>query len=413
MSGDVSVASGDAGLMNFDKSSIEKAFLPYEKRLRAQERLRRLLGVKEVDRPTYEQYITGPISRFDRRKNAFAVLKPENPFGEGYRKKFKARTGHDDWEDPLPYSDLAPEDRIAQSLGEATWRLCRHYLPSPLPITPPEGQIEVDDKAWMSRLIKWAALMFGAEMVRITELDQRWIYQDVHIPHKYAIVVVVHHVRSLNRLAPSHFSSPSTGDAYSRLKFITTQLTDFIRGLGYDAAYRETLGLNPELLMVPVAIDAGVGEFARNGRVLSPEFGINMRLKAVTTDLPLTVDRPISFGTHEFCMACESCATYCPANAIPHGPPKGEPPSPIFNNPGFRKWYIRADRCLTFWGMNKKKWLTCGGRCMAVCPWNKPLVFYHHLVRWAAIHSPGPLKKFLVWADKVVYHRRKSIKRKQ
>ena len=60
--------------------------------------------------------------------------------------------------------------------------------------------------------------------------------------------------------------------------------------------YRETLGYaSPELLMVPLAIDAGIGEFSRNGRCLSPEFGTNMRLKAVTTDLPLIADKPISF----------------------------------------------------------------------------------------------------------------------
>jgi len=397
--------------MDFNKPYLEKAFSPYEKILRAQERLRRFLGVKEVDHPTYNRYIDGPIDRFDWRKNAFAVLKPENPFGEEYRKKFKARTGYNDWEAPLPYSDLEPEDRIGQSLGEAAWRLCRNYLPKTLPVTLPEGRLEIDDKAWMSRLIKWAALMFGAEMVRITELDQRWVYKGVDIPHKYAIVVVVHHARNLNKIAPSHFSSPSVASVYSRLKFITTQLADFICGLGYDAAYRETLGHGPEVLMVPVAIDAGVGEFARNGRVLSPEFGINMRLKAVTTDIPLAVDKPISFGVHNFCMACETCADYCPSNAIPHGPPTQTPPSLIFNNPGFSKWYVRADRCLTFWATNKRKWLTCGGRCIAVCPWNKPLAWYHHLVRWAAIHSPMFFKRVLIWADRMAYRPKKSIRK--
>jgi len=39
----------------------------------------------------------------------------------------------------------------------------------------------------------------------------------------------------------------------------TTRLTDFIRVLVYDAMYRETLGHNPDMLVVPMAIDAGVG----------------------------------------------------------------------------------------------------------------------------------------------------------
>lgn len=389
-------------------SKLDEALLPYEEKLKAQERWRRRLGVREVERPTYEKDIIGPIERFDRRKTAFATLMTDNPFGEEFRKQFKARTGSDSRE-PLPYTELEPEDRIGQSLTSAARRLCWEYHPETLPLTPAEGRVEVTDKAWMTRLVKKAALFFGAEMVRITKVDQRWVYQDVDIPHKYAIIAVVSHDRTLISTSPSHLSGLAVADTYSRLKFITTQLADFIRGLGYDAAYRETLGDKTEMLLVPMAIDAGIGELARTGRVLSPEFGINMRLKAVTTDLPLEADKPISFNVHEFCMACESCAVYCPANAVPFGPPT-EAPLGIYNNPGVRKWYINAERCLTFWAINRRKWTSCGGRCISVCPWNKPLVPSHDIVRWAAIHSPAVVKKMIVWGDKVFYRRKKSLK---
>jgi len=392
--------------MNF--KILEEALLPYELKLQAQEKLRRLLGVKEVDRPTYEKYITGLIERFDRRKNAFMTLMPDNPFGEDFRKRFKERTGHEDWTLPPPYCEMEPEERIGLSLAKATRRLCFDYHPQPFPMTPPDGQTDVSDQAWMSRLIKKVGLFLGAEMVRITGVDKRWVYRDIDIPHKYAIIVVVSHIRSLNDTAPSYFSWVSTTDAYARLKFITTQLTDFIRGLGYDAMYRETLGHNPEMLIVPMAIDAGVGEFARNGRVMSPEFGTNMRIKAVTTDMPLQVDKPISFGAHAFCMACENCALYCPPRAIPFGPPTDQPIT-IHNNPGYRKWYVNAERCLIFWAVNKKKWLSCGGRCISVCPLNKKLSPLHNFVRWLAILSPKAVKKILIWAERNLYHRKIRI----
>jgi epoxyqueuosine reductase len=387
---------------------LEQALLPYELRLQAQESLRKSLGVKEVERPTYERYITGPIERFDRRKNAFLTLTPDNPFGEEFRKRFKARTGSENWTTPLPYSELEPEDRIGMSLAEAARRPCFEYHPEPFPVTPPEGRVEVTDEAWMSRLIKKVSLFLGADMVRITKVDQRWVYQDIEIPHRYAIMIVVSHVRSLNDTAPSHFSWASAADTYARLKFITTRLTDFICGLGYDAMYRETLGHNPEMLIVPMAIDAGVGEFARNGRVLSPEYGTNMRIKAVTTDLPLEVDKPISFGAHEFCMACENCAIYCPPQAIQYGPPQDPPPGPHYN-PGYRKWYTDAQKCLLFWAANKKKWTSCGGRCIAVCPWNKEINPLHNAVRWTAIHAPKVAKKMLAWTDRKLYRRKRSI----
>ncbi|PKN30273.1 MAG: hypothetical protein CVU64_04085 [Deltaproteobacteria bacterium HGW-Deltaproteobacteria-21] len=38
-------------------NELEKALMPFERKLRAQKRLRRLLGVREVDSPTYERYI--------------------------------------------------------------------------------------------------------------------------------------------------------------------------------------------------------------------------------------------------------------------------------------------------------------------------------------------------------------------
>jgi reductive dehalogenase len=395
-------------------AKLEVPLLPYEKKLQAQERVRRFLGIKEVEKPTYEKYILGPVERFDRRKTAQSTLRPDNPFGEELRGRFKAYTGYDGT-DPFPYSELEIEDRIGQSLVLAGFQPAKEYHHETLPVTPSEGRVEVTDKAWMTRLIKKMALMFGAEMVRITKLDQRWVYKDVNIPHQYAIVIVVSHIRSLLNTAPSHLSHFSAGNTYSRLKFITTQLTDFIRGLGYHAScgpnYREARAHVMEMLMVPTAIDAGVGELTRTGHVLSPEFGNNMRFKPVTTDLPLEVDKPVSFGVHEFCMSCENCAAFCPANAVPFGPPTDVAPT-IHNNHGLRKWYVNHERCLTFWAINKKKWTSCGGRCIAVCPWNKSVVPFHNIFRWTAIHSPTSLKKILVWCDKTVYHRKKRIKKK-
>jgi len=406
--GTVSKKPGTIDTTTMDR--LEKALLPYEKRLRSQERFRRRLGVREVDRPTYERYITGPVERFDRDRMAFLCMRPDNPHGEALRKKFKERTGYDHYLSPLPYEELDYEDRIGRAMADASYRGCAEYEPKPFPVTPPEGRLEVKDRAWISRLVKKVALMFGADLVRITRLDQRWVYKGVDIPHPYAIVIALHHKTSVLQLAPSYFSWYSTAETYSRLKLITTQLTDFIRGLGYDAMYRETRGGgNPELNMVPIALDAGIGEFCRTGRVLSPEYGNNMRLKAVTTDLPLEPDKPVSFGLHDFCMACESCATFCPAGAVPKGEPSERIPNPVHNNPGFRKWWIDAEKCLIFWGLHKRKWPSCGGRCIAVCPWIKPMNAFHNPVRWLAIHSPPFMKRLLVRVDQITQKRTKKI----
>jgi len=62
-----------------DLRKFDQAFLPFEAKLLAQEELRRRIGVREVDRPTYEKYIIGPIERFDHRRNAFMASIPGNP----------------------------------------------------------------------------------------------------------------------------------------------------------------------------------------------------------------------------------------------------------------------------------------------------------------------------------------------
>jgi len=389
-----------------DLKMLDRGLLPYEKKLRAQENFRRLIGVKEVEKPTYEKYLVGNFERFGREKNPVQLCLPNNPLGKELRDRIAKNTKSESFYSRLPYSALEPMDRIGQSLDGASFRWGMSFHPDTLPVTPPEGRFPVDDKAWMARLIKKVALFYGAEMVRITKLDQRWVYKDVDIKHQYAIVVVVSHVPSMLNTAPSHLGATATANTYSRLKFITTQLADFICNLGYDAAYRETLGMAPDILMVPLAIDAGVGEFARTGNCLSPELGVNMRMKAVTTNMPLEVDRPISFGVHDFCMACENCADYCPAGAIPHGAPT-EKTVDIYNNPGFSKWYTNAERCFNFWAFDKTKWSSCSGMCLAVCPWVKNINAFHNAVRWLAIHSPEAVKKMLVWGDRKVYGRRK------
>ena len=226
-----------------DQSRLERTLEPFELKLKAQETFRRRLGVKEVDHPTYERYITGPIKRFHSQKNAFAVMKPDNPYGEEFRQLYQRRTGVDWFSKPLPQSELDPDARVEQSLAQAAQRLCAEYHPTPKPVTPPEGRVEVPDRARMSRLIKKVGMWLGADMVRITKIDPRWVYEDVNISHEFAIICVVPHYTPFNNTAPSHISGAAVWQTYSRLKYITTQLTDFICGLGYDAAYRETIGL--------------------------------------------------------------------------------------------------------------------------------------------------------------------------
>jgi epoxyqueuosine reductase QueG len=83
------------------------------------------------------------------------------------------------------------------------------------------------------------------------------------------------------------------------------------------------------VLHVPIAVTAGLGEFARNGSIITRRFGPRVRLATVTTNVPLVPDQPIDIGVQDLCAICKKCAANCPAQCIPHA-----------------RWWRRAFVCL-------------------------------------------------------------------
>ena len=104
---------------------------------------------------------------------------------------------------------------------------------------------------------------------------------------------------------------------YTQLATISTTLAGYIRRLGYEA--RAHIISNYQVLCVPIAIEAGMGELGRHGLMITKELGSCLKLTTVTTTLPLLYDPPADIGVDEFCEACKICAESCPSGAIPHG----------------------------------------------------------------------------------------------
>ncbi|MCR4420117.1 MAG: reductive dehalogenase domain-containing protein [Clostridia bacterium] len=61
-----------------------------------------------------------------------------------------------------------------------------------------------------------------------------------------------------------------------------------------------------------VAYLAGLGWRGRNNLLVTPQYGSQVRLVSVLTDLPLPPDRPLERD----CGRCRRCAAVCPAGAI-------------------------------------------------------------------------------------------------
>ena len=113
-----------------------------------------------------------------------------------------------------------------------------------------------------------------------------------------------------------------------------------------------------DVLMIPAAIEAGLGELGKHGSIINRELGSNFRLSMVTTDLPVTPDKPDVFGADVFCESCQLCSSACPPDAIFREKQMVR---------GETKWYVDFDKCVPYFVDNK----TCG-LCLVVCPWSRP-----------------------------------------
>jgi epoxyqueuosine reductase len=262
----------------------------------------------------------------------------------------------------------------------------------------------MDDPAAVTHAVKKTAGLFGACLTGICKLDRRWLYSsgyfvtreggkpvEIDIPDNmtHVIVVAVPMDYESMRTSPTAPASAATGAGYSRMAFTAGLLGQYIRGLGYTAlACGNDTGCS-----IPMAIDAGLGELARNGLLITPQYGPRVRLAKIITDLPLIVDTPIEFGVWEFCKVCKKCAAECPSKAIPESDTTTDTHN-ISNRTGLNRWPVNAEKCLSFWAANK----TDCSNCIRSCPFNKPAGFLHDAVRCGISRMPW-LNRLFLWGD--------------
>ncbi len=272
------------------------------------------------------------------------------------------------------------------------------------PVAP--DRVEVTNRALLTEKIEADARELGADTVGITELDPRFVFikdndgNPVQLKHKYAIVIGKGlDYRLANPVAPgpwtkqysaipeelaailsgkninsTHVIPPEEIEKMREtLEFfqdggrIAVELAGEIRSFGYSA--RAHFGRWSEVQVVPVAVEAGLGELGKNGVLISPKFGPRGSFPIVTTDLPLIPGKQVDLGIQEFCRMCNKCAQACPVRAIPTGQPA------VIN--GLSKWPLDGEKCWAFIKDNPK----CMA-CMGACPYNKKDMVIHRLAGW-------------------------------
>ncbi|MCP4896046.1 MAG: reductive dehalogenase [bacterium] len=252
-----------------------------------------------------------------------------------------------------------------------------------------------------AKLVKTVAHHYGSSLVGVARLNPDWVYDvglrggdegpfEVPAHWEYAIAVGVPHEWDQMLSNPAHGTSY---DGYARARIAAARLAAFIRGLGYPARAHMPPG-SYDLIVPPILVDAGLGQHGRNGVVITPEFGANFRAAVVTTNFPMTVDKPIDFGVADFCNTCKICAEQCPSGSISFADSNEG-----MNTRGYRHWEINQTSCFNFW---QQAMGPTGCRlCIATCPYSRKNNWVHGLARTASAHDPtGAVDHAMTWMQK-------------
>ena len=357
--------------------------------------------------------IVGEVKRFDERKHVFArnrTLKPgsdqynafykENPeleAGDAARREKGGPMGH-------PGRIDRPHDgpNVAGTLASLSLCLWLSSLDKIKPQAHPEckgKKVDMSPEEATVR-VKGFAKNRGAVLVGVTEINPLWVFshkgeifhdnwedwgRPLEIKHKYAIVFAEEMDFEMIGSAPHTPTVMESMSAYAKGAFIAAQLANFVVNMGYSATVDELRYY--EELLVPLAVDAGLGEAGRLGYLLTRKYGPRVRLSAVTTDLPLVPDKPVDIGVEHFCKICKKCAVCCPSNSIPLDDQK--------EVNGTLRWKLNAETCFDYWG---KAGTDCNV-CMKVCPWSHANTMPHQLIKWLVSRNRISRHLFAVMDD--------------
>ncbi|CRK75054.1 3-chloro-4-hydroxyphenylacetate reductive dehalogenase precursor [Nereida ignava] len=320
--------------------------------------------LKRVDDPT--TYIDeARVARVPKRTDMFARAQ----FGDMGKPLQKASTGG------LYVRKSAPSSAQRRALG--AFVLLQDGVPA-----AEKAQLSPTEAA---NLVKATSYFLGVDAVGISRCpDWTWYSHDAT-----GAPITPTHDQAISTIVDQGYPSMegSSGDdwiavaqsmrAYLRFSLLGGVLAKQIRNLGYSAKAHTVM--DGEVLQPPLLLLAGLGEVSRIGEViLNPFLGPRLKSGVVTTDLPLSHDKPIDFGLQNFCNACNKCARECPSGAITAGPKL------MFN--GYEIWKSDSQKCTTY-RVTTPGGAMCG-RCMKTCPWNLEGVFKEKPFRWAAMNVP-------------------------
>lgn len=368
--------------------------------------------------------ITGEVERHDERTIVFARNRSLPPGSEQYKAFYELYPQYEDYDTRRremggPLGNPGTIDRphegpnVAATLASQSIPLHlstpHAYKPQPHPALKGKRHEMSPEEA--TERVKGYARNRGADLVGTTEINPLWIYfhrgeifhenwedwgKEIDIKHRYAVVFATEMSFEMVGTGPHSPTMIESMGNYAQGAYIATQLAQFIANLGYSATASHLR--HYDALMVPLAVDAGLGELGRLGYLVTKELGPRVRLGTVTTDLPLIPDKPVDIGVEDFCRICKKCAVCCPSNSIPE-----EKDQTVVN--GSLRWKLNDETCFEYWG----KIGTDCNICMRVCPWSHARTFPHKIILWLITRNKLSRRLFSIMDD-IFYGKKPRVK---
>lgn len=257
--------------------------------------------------------------------------------------------------------------RVSQEATEAF--AAANTYPDLEPINP--DRADRTPAEWTD-LAREFALNNEADLFGVTPLQDHYVVEGYSVEEPNIIVLgIAHDYQELRQVLDSPANGrcvTEVGRQYARGTRTSYALANWIRQQGYSA--KPFPGPRASsLLLIPAAVDAGLGELGKHGSLINRTYGSNLRLAGITTDMPLSFDRPDDFGSDTFCTNCRVCTDACPPNAILETKQWVR---------GVERWYVDFDKCIPFFADNAGCAI-----CIAICPWARPGVADNLLVKMA------------------------------
>lgn len=346
-----------------------------------------------------------PDARVDERETMFARMARE-PDTEAYRDYYERRPELQKGDDHLRSLPrlVAPGGSLYEpEAAEATHEYFRRI-----------AEIEVEPtvvEVWKARLEGGAnrtvvveALLreYGAVAVGCTPLDSAYVYthkgrldedygEAVELDHPSAIVFLVEMDFEAMQRAPHLEVIVESARQYFLAARASKVLEAVLLACGYRA--KAHYDAHYDVILPPLAVNAGLGELGRNNILIADRYGSRVRIGAVSTDCEVEYAEPISLGADAFCETCKKCADNCPSRSLTTGGKEMVR--------GVAKWPTRVETCYAYW---RSVGSDCG-ICMSCCPFSHRNNWFHNAVRRVLMRCPW-LRRPALFLDDLVYGRR-------